>query len=586
MDDDQIMRNRRQIWPIKMQTQKDIGRILLIFFTLFISAAWIQVLQINIDINTGDPIFLEAFYKDIFINHNPLHGWLVPKSPYYFPDVLLYCIFRFLAGDYALATYLYSLFTYLIIILSLYFILMKSIKKDPIKILSNVCIWGLVLLLATSISTWSGPQNLFGVINYGSSGPLLQPLFHSGAILNGILVAYLWMKIIYAEEHQVFNSFLLTSFVAISVASDLWIIPWTFSGLVVGTFYHLRLEKSRKRTHNFVYGVISIFLGSIIGITLNSLMGTFKLVYFSNVQTGIPNQSINTSIEATFNLIKNAVIISPAAWIMLFLLCLSGGYALKNSHSNSRKSSLGRAIAVEEKQIQLITKILLLVLVVAFFSTLIITIYENLISDVGQIRYFTGVFFVLWIYSGYFLITQMKTNKFFRLILPAILVICSSFSLIQINNFASLSIFGPRTNYPANIYCLDQLAVKHNLKHGVGEYYFAKPTTVLTKANLVITQTTYNFDIYHWVSTYFYNFASDSRRSLPKLDFVLSDPYRPRYSEIQDIFGKAESIESCGAWRVFLYTGDSGKKLNEVMKVKINDYFKVLDDPRIETPLR
>ena len=575
-----------QIRPIKLPEQKDIGQLILIFFTLLISAAWIQVLQINIDINTGDPIFLEAFYKDIFINHNPLHGWLVPKSPYYFPDVLVYCIFRFLAGDYALATYFYSLFTYLIIVLTLNYILFKSIKKDPIKILANVSIWGLVLLFATSISVWSGPQNLFGVINYGSSGPLLQPLFHSGAVLNGVLVAYLWIKIVYTGRHRALNSILLTSFASISVASDLWIIPWTFSGLVVGTFYHVRLGKNSKQKKNFRIGVLSIFLGSIIGITLNSLMEKFKFIYFSNVEAGIPNQSFDQSIEATFNLIKNSVLISPAAWIMLLLSCVSAGYVFRSSHSDSKKSSSRHAISLEEKQIQLVTKILLVVLVVAFLSTSIITIYKNLISDAGQIRYFTGVFFLLWIYTGYFLITKKKTHQLLRLVLPLILVICSSFSLNQINNFTALSIYGPRTNYPANIYCLDQLAVKHNLTHGVGEYYFAKPTTVLSKENLVITQTTYNFDVYHWVSTYYYNFGSDSLQALPKFDFVLSDPYRPRYAEIQDIFGKAESIETCGAWRVFLYTGDSGKKLNEVMRVKINDFFMVLDDPRIETPLK
>ncbi len=138
---------------INWLAQKDRARVILIVFTLLVAAAWIQVLQINIDINTGDPIFSEANYKDLFINHNPLHGWLVPKSPYYFPDVILYFLFRFIAGDYALATYLYSLFTYLMFILAFYYILLKTIRKNPIKNLFYACMWGLVLLLSTSIST-------------------------------------------------------------------------------------------------------------------------------------------------------------------------------------------------------------------------------------------------------------------------------------------------------------------------------------------------------------------------------------------------------------------------------------------------
>ncbi len=226
-----------------------------------------------------------------------------------------------------------------------------------------------------------------------------------------------------------------------------------------------------------------------------------------------------------------------------------------------------------------------MMLVVTFLATVTITVYENLISDVGQIRYFTGVFFLLWLYSGYFLIIKMENHKPFRLVLPIIFLFSIFFSLNQIENFKSLSVFGPRTDYPANISCLDQLAAKHKLKHGVGEYYFAKPTTVLTKANLVVTQTTYNFDIYHWMSTYYYNLAPNASNTLPKIDFVVSDPYRPRYSEIQDIFGKAKSIETCGAWRVFLYTGDSGKKINEVMKIKVNDFFRTLNDSRIRIPL-
>ena len=68
---------------------KIIFKVSFIFGSLLLAVVWLRLLQDNVNIYSGDTIYLEALYKDLIIDRNPAYGWLVSKSNYYFPDIFL-----------------------------------------------------------------------------------------------------------------------------------------------------------------------------------------------------------------------------------------------------------------------------------------------------------------------------------------------------------------------------------------------------------------------------------------------------------------------------------------------------------------
>ena len=132
--------------------------------------------------SNSDLIYLESLYRDFFIRDFSLDGWLVSKAPYFFPDWFLYFILRYIFGEYQTSWYIYIFISFLFVQFFLYkTILLFAPKKRGVCFF--VIAWSALLLIMMKDT-----PNGFGVITY------FFPVYHSGALLLGLWILYLWLK--------------------------------------------------------------------------------------------------------------------------------------------------------------------------------------------------------------------------------------------------------------------------------------------------------------------------------------------------------------------------------------------------------
>ena len=57
----------------------------------------------------SDSLYLVTFYRDLFVDHYSILGWNLTPAPYFFPDMMLFSLMLFLAGDVGFEFALYSI---------------------------------------------------------------------------------------------------------------------------------------------------------------------------------------------------------------------------------------------------------------------------------------------------------------------------------------------------------------------------------------------------------------------------------------------------------------------------------------------
>ena len=561
---------------------KIIFKVSFIFGSLLLAVVWLRLLQDNVNIYSGDTIYLEALYKDLIIDRNPAYGWLVSKSNYYFPDIFLYFIYRYYLGSFAVANLAFSVTVYFCYLLVFFYLLCLTGSKKILDNLAMAGVWGFVLLLLNSISPWTGPQNLLAPLNYGSAGPLFQPVFHAGGVVNGLLALAIFVTPATKKSKFVFRTTLLFFLATVTSMSDLWTIPWFVVGILTTIFFFLyKTPKLSMKIPLFKFS-ISYFFGLCTGWILNKIIENFKLVYFSSVPVGQSDLNFYDSGFNTLRMLFSHFIISPSFWIIYSILFYSILYFFYNFFSSSNSYKKLTAYLLVSSKNHYIVFFIFSVFVISFFLTFFICSYFSLVSFNHQIRYFSGIYLLSWILSGLIIKKVLSKNivKFTSFFIFT--TILFNFSNTNLQNYSTILRIKPNSTIPVSISCLDNISKKYSLTWGIGEYDFAKQITTLSKEGLRITQTTYNFDVYHWVSTFFYNLDLNNGSKIPAYNFIVSSPDRPRFNEIESIFGEASVIDSTCGWTTFIYLKGNTDQLNLVMGGKVKEFFDKLNDNRIK----
>lgn len=115
------------------------------------------------------------------------------------------------------------------------------------------------------------------------------------------------------------------------------------------------------------------------------------------------------------------------------------------------------------------------------------------------------------------------------------------------------------------------------MNNGIGSYYVVAPTFVSTKNDLRVTPIDYNFQILHWLSSYYWGLADSLPISIAEINFIIVAPEEPIYDLIPGKFGKPSNEVRCGGWNVLFYLEENSVKLNQWFSNEMRTFLKSIN---------
>lgn len=502
-------------------------------------------------ISNSDLIYIESIYKDLFVNNHSFNGWLVSRAPYFFPDWVLYFVFRFFLGSYPFAWYANVFFNLAFLVGTFYYFSKMitpslSLKTRALFTLAWSCLYIPMLMQV--------PQGL-GLHTF------LLPVYHSGALINGLIILFFWL---YAVKNKLNKtvSILVFIFSFISTVSDQWWIIWF--GLPIGILgLILIFLKKYKQKELFIFLFVMGF-GVVVGELASFLIAKHELIYFSKVPIGNPQFSYWKQFSLIFtdlvDLFSNSFVTTG-----LFVLTFFSAYRSFNSFFNDKKS-------IDQN----ILKFNLNFIAVASIVIPLIVIFGLRLWEKWNYRYIFPLFYFSWLIPGLMLLKFLSTKKKYLTLIYFI----PSFLFLQLAPQKNKSDYDNPfqlvfQKHDQGFVCIDLVSKAHNLKFGASEYWLAKQVTEISNAGIHINQFTYHFEPLHWMNNLNWYFQEDKKNKFVNYDFFLSSHTDESVKKILSTFGMPTDINLCGKFIFFIYKNEKKLAFNQVLHDKSKSFFNL-----------
>ena len=543
------------------------GYILAIVIFIALALSFELVYDVSSAINS-DLIYIESLYRDILIRDYPLNGWLVSKAPYFFPDWVAYCLIRAFSGNYATAWYLYIIFDFSFLLTFFYCTARYFHKKSGVEDLLFTLIWGALLILLLEFTpTGYGPHTL------------LLPVYHSGALINGLVILWVWYRSLLSTLNSK-QLFFLMLFSTVASMSDLWWVVWFGVPIGLATLALLAARKLEWRGN--IFFLCAMGIGVLSGELINRLIEWQAWLHFSHVPVGTPAYSFINQLNFIVRDVSDLLISSPLLAVLFFLtvgLCIlaiiSWGYqrrwrTLRPASLPQNKTDAFVAIHI----------VVILSFVVLFIPIVFLKMWEQ-----WNYRYLPHFIVLPWVIVGLYLFDlrgrSARTKNISRLayFLPFVAVLLlmtvahdSSFQPSR----RGISLAWLYPPYPQEIACIDEVARSYNLHFGISEYWDAKKISETSKTGLLVNQFTYNFDVLPWMNNdHWYKTKAPHKNGFIEYDFVItsSDTGSEVKKNTSRYLGSPSAEVVCGTWHVLIYEGDRKAQLNEFIGAKLAKFF-------------
>ena len=433
----------------------------------------------------SDLIYIEALYKDIFVDHFPINGWLLSKAPYFFPDWIIFFTLRTLSPYYLLAYALSICINFLLLSGCFYFILRQTLSISKNNAALITCAWSPVflLLLPASVEGY-GPHNV------------LLPVYHSGALINGLIILTIWLR---SMREETSNVLLVTVFFTsiIATISDQWWVIWFGAPIIVTTLLNSYLNELSliKSIKNKVF--LTLLGGIITGLLVTELMKIFGIFFFSDVAIGGNKMATAAFARDIFELhFAQPALAVLFLGMVYFLLSsfknnfLPVGQLLKNGWADK-----------ETQQRQLLC--LAIVCVFSYISTsapiIILSLWEK-----WNYRYVHNFLYIPWMLVGVYLASKVTPLLLWKKLRPFALLVpfaMSSWIYFNSTDIAKKETFLWNEPFaPQGSVCVDETAETLGLEMGLAQYWNAKPNTYLSRTNTRLNQFDNNLRPLHWMN--------------------------------------------------------------------------------------
>lgn len=484
----------------------------------------------------SDAISIPAMYRDLVSGYS-LRGWFFGPAPSLFPDLPLYTIIRFLAGNLHLAIMGYGVVQILLLILG--FVYLSNKVFEPRRSLQALIVLaGTVLCLCLS----TGQCNIFL--------PILLNSFHFGAVLllvfslilvvqiiqcgsdtkkallySGILLVLspliLVSDAIYLVQFliPVLISLLLLFFFAMISAKSLLLvyialIPSVLINPYLNRYLLIYLNVSHSPGH---YKTLAETLGNFLKAVQDILQWPenlwishewftiFRIVWIAFFLTSIV--ILLLSMRKTSWLLRNRTLKNPDCILPVFFFIGSILTIIISSVTRGHRwavwisfilvSILLAVLSIKESsaKAERRSQEAIFLLVVSFFVlSALVNIAAILFIGGGEPRYFLPTMLIPLFLGWPFLIARSKQvmtlvearyGRYILIILTCVLYV-SSGAFTDLKNISSL--VNLVDYYPDFVRCLDEQAAVRNIRNGMTQYWYAKYGSLLSKHPLHLVQ--------------------------------------------------------------------------------------------------
>ena len=530
-----------------------------IFIALALSFEWIYVLQWQV---SSDLIYIESLYRDLFVRDYSLSGWLVSRAPYFFPDWIVYFLLRAFSGHYISSWYLYVILDFSFLLIFFYAIARYFHKKSGVEDLLFTLTWGALFILLLK----------FTPTGYGSH-TLLLPVYHSGALINSLVIFWVWYRSLLVPLNYR-QLFVLMLFSTVASISDQWWVIWFGIPIGLTTLGLIAARKLAWRASMFF--LCAMGAGVVFGDLFSRLIEQQGWLQFSHIPVGTPAytflqelQWVGRDLSALFTSSPVLAALFVSTIVLCLLAIISWGYQTK-------WQTLRPAALLQNKTDAFVAVhiVVLLSFIVPFFPIVYLKMWEQ-----WNYRYLHHFIALPWVMVGLYLFDLRNRNfvakNFFRL--AYFLPLAALIPLLTVANNSSfkdsrrgISLEWSSPIHSSDVACLDEIARAHKLRYGMSEYWDAKQITEVSRAGLFVNQFTYNYDALHWMNNYHW-YKTPGDQGFVEYDFVVSSTRD--FKNVPLIFGPPSVENVCGTWHIYIYQGEKKAQLNELIGAKLDKFF-------------
>ncbi|MHB8095756.1 MAG: hypothetical protein ACYDH0_12555 [Candidatus Aminicenantales bacterium] len=539
----------------------------------------------------ADALYIPALYADLASGRG-LSGWNPSAVPYFFPDIPVFFLIRFLAGNVHLAIALYGVIQFLAFIAGLILISDQVFgRRESVRF----------LILAAGTVTGL----LFATGEFSALMPMLVSAHHFGALLSAVFCLFLISRLLRVEPDAPakrlawYGALFLVA--VLTIASDaIFLVQFLIPALFGFWLLFLASKISPRQAVRFLAALIP---AAPLGYWLNRALLIFRPERESE-------RLVSSAIAGNIARAKEGLISGwiqgywfPKAWLPAFTIIGTSFVALalgvviwrlyrglRDSSKTSRPRPWGwRGLVVTAGLVSTVLPMLLfnhrwvfwgalmltcaclwgdsrkdtfrdeakdrgaLFLLAYFLAVVAAVAGSSLVSGLSQSRYLLPALLIPLFFGWPFLLASSK--RFMKawdhpggmiavfLVLAVLLVRFGGLS--RTGRLAELADF-----YPDQVRCLDGYAEREHLQNGIAQYWLARPLTMLSRRNLLVVQAKPDLAPDHWINNLN---AYDNR-----FDFVLTDTNpaaMPRINarRVREKFGEPAGSFACEDFNVLAY---------------------------------
>ena len=457
-----------------------------------------------------DPVI----YLDIFRHGTGLSGWHLNAAPNFFPDMFFYSILMLISGNFITANFLFSIFQYLSILLLIFWLFRQTERKNSLQYATA---FNFLMFLYLLIPVFTQRFHLtFQVISIS---------YHIGSFIMFLLSLNLLIMFLRKRSRQ--TLILLFISTLLGVFNDrLFISQFIFSLLPLTI-----LMFNRAHRKALMLPISMIILATILGLVffrflklsnhIHIIDTGFKMFNFENLSV-----SWNTFIDYLLRLFRNYHAERGILIIFLLSLILAIIYIVFASK---------KILAPSGKDKNIYKEYLIIIITAYLPITLLTPVINGAFVAISIIRFNIMAFYMGIMLLPLILSAWERTERFTTIILKyALPLITITFIVIFITRIMNVE-FSRGLNqyfnfYPEKARIVDQLKEEHNLKYGIGDYWYSKYITMFSRNDVriyaVFGQTLRPF--YHSTNENWYHDGGKGKYRNPVFNFTVrkidSDP--------------------------------------------------------------
>ncbi len=421
----------------------------------------------------ADALYLPALYKDIVLLEKNFFCWNLPPSPYFFPDMALYFLLNALVNNFHIAIMCYGFIQSLLFITSIFY-LSKVIY--PRKSAAHALPFFVSALL---IAFLPFEENFFWL--------QLSSARHFGAMLMLVVSIALVIRIIFDDlsGSKAFLFHVLLLLVSSSTTASDLLFAFQFSLPVLACLLLHGICFGLKRLQTCL---------TALNLCVSLLLGLYfygSLTHFQSL-----SEYRNISPEKIFTLLSVFAGFVQHQWFASVCFICGAFFLGVFSAKYLRKK--------KDSYLPINVKIYFFLMFFTFYAAFNCAVF--FIYRFYPVRYYIPLLLLPTLYGGCIAISGLRRFGFLITYkkITASLFCCVAFILVlrlmpEYRSIKELKLLGD--HYPEVIQCLDeQLAIKRNLRNGIGSYWQAKFFTMLSKQSLLIVPTRDDLKPFHWIN--------------------------------------------------------------------------------------